>query len=59
MFLTSSPSWIQTLMLIVTEMIGPNLFWSFIKNFKRDSLDVFRLLNNGILKTGNKDKADI
>ena len=30
-----------------------------MKNLRRDSLGVSCLRNNGILKTGNKDKADI
>ena len=30
-----------------------------MKNFRRDSSGVSRIRENGILKTGNKDKADI
>ena len=37
----------------------PKRFWSFMKNLRRDSSGVSRLSENGILKTGNKDKADI
>ena len=34
-------------------------FWSFMKNLRKDSTDVACLRENGILKTGVKDKADI
>ena len=37
----------------------PKQFWSFMKNLRRDSSGVSCLRDNGILKTGNKDKADI
>ena len=34
-------------------------FWSFMKNFRKDSTGVACLRGNGILKTANKDKVDI
>ena len=34
-------------------------FWSFMKNLRKDSTGVACLRENGILKTDNKDKADI
>ena len=34
-------------------------FWSFTKNLRKDSMGVACLRENGILKTANKDKADI
>ena len=34
-------------------------FWSFMKNLRKDSTGVACLRENGILKTGVKDKADI
>ena len=38
----------------------PKRFWSFImKNLRRESSGVSCLRENGILKTGDKDKADI
>ena len=37
----------------------PKRFWSFMKNLRRNSSGVSCLRDNGILKTGNKDKADI
>ena len=37
----------------------PKRFWSSMKNLRNDSSGVPCLRDNGILKTGNKDKADI
>ena len=37
----------------------PRRFWFFMKNLRRDSSGVSCLRENGILKTGNTDKADI
>ena len=37
----------------------PKRFLSFMKNLRRDSSGVSCLRENGILKTGNKDKSDI
>ena len=38
---------------------GTKRFWSFMKTWKKDSSGVSCLKDNGILKTGNKDNADI